>query len=363
METVELKGKNQNVAIGYPNPVAVNVNLGSNSNDSIDYNKEKEKIYHLKRMDPSPHLMMDISLNNSNGYLYETIIKEIGCPVGFIPHYICRKTSGKIEKNALLDEIYRAAEHGIAWFVLHLTPNTYLVDLAIKKRKFPFASRSAIIEIEDMMLNNRNRSIYWEVFDEIINICKKYSIAISLGASFRPGITHYALDEVHLAELRQYSEISSILKSNGVKYFVEGIGHCNVRKIIEFNKIINNLDCPFMPLGPLFSDDFNNDDHIISAMSFYAGVVLGGKYSVINSITSVEHSGGIPTIEEMTIGFKMAISCAKLCNNFFGIEDNSRINNHCVNSLGLNCSRCNEICPNNFYYKYKKQIQQWISST
>lgn len=35
---------------------------------------------------------MDLSLNHTNGYLYDLIINEIGCPVGYIPHYTCKKT-------------------------------------------------------------------------------------------------------------------------------------------------------------------------------------------------------------------------------------------------------------------------------
>lgn len=360
--TIELIGKNQNVTIGYPNPIVVNINLGVSNNDKKSYNNELKKINTLKDIISSPNLMMDLSLNNDNGYLYDTIIKEIGCPVGYIPHYACRKNNGKIDKISLLDEIYRAAESGISWFVLHLTPNAQLVKMAMGNRKYPFASRSAVIEIEDMVLSSRNESIYWEIFDEVIDVCSKYSIAISLGAAFRPGVTSDALDEVHRTELNRYVEIIQILKQKDVKYLVEGIGHCSVNHITEFNQIINKCECPFMPLGPMFSDDFNHDDHIINAMSFYTGVILGGRYSVINSITPSEHSGGIPSEEDIIFGYKTALSCARLCNDYLGINNNLPKNNLCINDLGLNCSRCIEICPNKFYSSYKEKLQLWISS-
>lgn len=361
MKEIILKGKSKNITIGYPNPIAVNVNVGVSSDSLSDFNEEKTKINYLLEEDILPDLMMDLSLNVKNGYLYDNIIKEIGCPVGYIPHYTSRRNNGVIDKISLLDEVTRAAESGISWFVLHLTPSPRLVALALK-RKHPFASRSAIIEIEDMILSNRKKSIYWELLDDIISICIKHSISISLGAAFRPGIMDDALDEVHLAELYEYSEFINFLESKGVNCFIEGIGHCNITKIKDFNSVIKEIDRPFMPLGPLFSDNFNNDDHIINAISFYTGIILGGRYSIINSITPVEHSGGIPNTEEVIVGYRTARCCARMCNEFLGIKNEHEINNFCLNDNYLNCSRCEEICPNKFTANYKRQIKEWMNS-
>lgn len=360
MKQIKLKGEKKDIIIGYPNPIVVNVNVGVSNESLNSYNLERDKILQLSKLESTPDLMMDLSLNHTNGYLYDLIINEIGCPVGYIPHYTCKKNNGRIELNSLLDTMYQAAESGIAWFVLHLTPNRSLVKLAIEKRIYPFASRSAVIEIEDMIKSGREESIYWEIIDEIVTICNKYSIAISLGAAFRPGIMMDALDEVHIAELERYREITDYFQTKGVSCFIEGMGHCNVAQILKFNTILDHLNVPFMPLGPLFTDSFNKDDHIINAMSFYTGIVLGGKYSVINSITPSEHSGGIPDINEIITGYNAAKTCARLCNEFQKCRQ-TEINNICLNKLGESCSRCMNICPNQFYFKNKEQIESWIN--
>ncbi len=364
MLSFKLKSKSKDVIIGYGNPVVVNVNIGVSSCNNSSYKSELEKIDTLCSLKSPPDLMMDLSLTNKAGYLYDDITKRFHGPIGFIPHYACKNRNGKLDEISLVDEVVRAVESGISWIVIHLTPCIEIVDLAIKTRKIPLASRSAVIVIEDMIKSNRKRSIYWNILDEIIGICVDNSVAISLGGAFRPAITNAAMDVVHIMELEKFHDIINILKEFNIKYLIEGIGHLKAKDIQKFNRIMNDFNCPVMPLGPLFADYFNKDDHFVNAMSFFAAVISGGNYSIINSLTPSEHSGGIPSINDILSGYQAARSCANLCNTFLGYNkpDNENLCTDLSDLNLLNCNRCLEVCPNKFIIQNIENIESWISS-
>lgn len=362
MSNVTLRGSKTTVNVGEGYPVAVNVNVGVSTNNICNFETELEKVKVLSELSEKPDLMMDLSLDNSQGYLYDYIREQIGCPIGFIPHYLCLNDKGIIDRGKLKEEMIRAATKGVSWFVVHLTPNIERVYKAIKTRDIPFSSRSAVVIIKDMINRNASRSIYWDILNDVIDIAKKYSIVISLGAAFRPAVTKNTLDEVHTDELLEYARLIKIFRGEGIKVMVEGVGHCLPNKLNSLVSIINQLDVPFMPLGPLFTDAFSKDDHIVNSIGFYSGVLEGGNFSIINSITPAEHSGGIPNIEDILIGYKTARACSNLCNDFLGLSSKRLNMNRCsvVDGNSIGCNRCESICPTKFYISEKEKIERWI---
>lgn len=362
MKTIEFKGKRKSVLIGENNPIAVNVNVGITSSNENDMEMEKRKIDKILQLGTQPDLIMDLSLNKTNGYLYDYLKETIGCPIGIIPHYYCISDTNVIDKKKLIYEMERAAFSGVSWFVIHLTPTKERVLKAMNTRKIPFSSRSAIITIKDMMAQERNQSIYWEIIDDIIEICKKYKINISLGSAFRAAVTEEALDEVHCEELRAYRDIVKIFNNQGISVFTEGIGHCDINKIDEFISITNETDVPIMPLGPLFRNLFNNDDDIANAIGFYLSIVKGAKFRIINSITSEEHSGGIPSLDSIINGYKVARSCADMCNEYLNLKPSKKGKSICIKiEDNMGCSRCDEICPTKFAIENRKKIFEWLN--
>lgn len=362
MSNVTLRGSKTTVNVGRGYPVAVNVNVGVSTNNICTLETELEKVKVLSELSEKPDLMMDLSLDSSQGYLYDYIREQIGCPIGFIPHYLCLNDKGIIDRGKLKEEMIRAATNGVSWFVVHLTPNIERVYKAIKTRDIPFSSRSAVVIIKDMINRNASRSIYWDIINDVIDIAKKYSIVISLGAAFRPAVIKNTLDEVHTEELQEYAKLIKIFKDEGIKVMVEGVGHCLPNKLNSLVSIINQLDVPFMPLGPLFTDAFSKDDHIANSIGFYSGVLGGGNFSIINSITPAEHSGGIPNIEDILIGYKAARTCSNLCNDFLELSSKRLNMNRCsvVDGNSIGCNRCENICPTKFYIDEKEKIERWI---
>ncbi|MDU1603147.1 MAG: phosphomethylpyrimidine synthase ThiC [Clostridium sp.] len=363
MKMIEFKGKSKNVIIGEGKPIAVNINLGVSSENTEDMEVEKKKIYRISQLDNLPDLMMDLSLTNSNGYLYEYIKEYIGCPIGIIPHYYCLNETNVIDKKKLIYEMERAASNGVSWFVIHLTPTKERILKALNTRKIPFSSRSATIIIKDMIMQDRVRSVYWDVIDDIVEICKKYKVNISLGSAFRAAITNEALDDVHCDELLAYRDIIKIFHNEGISVFTEGIGHCDINKIDKFINITNKTDVPIMPLGPLFRNLFNRDDDISNAIAFYLSISKGAKFKIINSITSEEHSGGIPSIDNIVKGYNVARSCADMCNEYLNLKASRNGKSVCT-IIGENykgCNRCDQSCPTKFVIENKNILFEWLN--
>lgn len=363
MKTLEFRGNKNNVFIGDNHPIAVNLNVGITSDSVSGFENERRKIDKIAQLNRRPNLMMDLSLCKSNGYIYEYINKSVGCPIGIIPHYFCTSDNYVIDRSKLIYEMERAASLGVAWFVIHLTPTKGRVLSAMKTRKIPFSSRSATIIIKDMIACDKNQSIYWEIMDDVIRICKKYNTNISLGSAFRAATTGEALDDVHCGELIAYKDIIKIFQHENIGVFTEGIGHCSIEKLNKFIEITKNTDVPIMPLGPLMRDLFNKDDNIANVIGFYLSILKGAKFKIINSITAEEHSGGIPSLDSVLEGFRSARSCADMCNEYLKISGLIKGESLCT-SIGENfkgCSRCDEACPTKFSIENKERILQWIN--
>ncbi|NFG61077.1 MULTISPECIES: phosphomethylpyrimidine synthase ThiC [unclassified Clostridium] len=364
MRDVEFKGKNKNTLIGQDRPIAVNVNVGVSSDIKEYMDIEKQKINKILELDNLPDLMMDLSLTNANGYLYEYIEEKIGCPVGIIPHYYCINETNEIDNKRLIYEMERAAFSGVSWFVIHLTPTKERILKAITSRRIPFSSRSATIIIKDMIKKNRDRSIYWDVLDDVIRICKQYKVNISLGSAFRAAIIDEALDEVHCDELMEYRNILKIFKNEGINVFTEGIGHCDIKNIDKFIDITNKTDVPIMPLGPLFRNLFNSDDDISNAVGFYLSIIKGANFKIINSITPEEHSGGIPNIDSIIRGYNVARSCADMCNEYMNVKSSRSGKSMCtiIDENYKGCNRCEQSCPTKFVQENKELILKWLNN-
>ncbi|MFW2502807.1 phosphomethylpyrimidine synthase ThiC [Clostridium diolis] len=363
MKNLEFRGNRNNIFIGDNHPIAVNLNVGITSDSTSDFENEKKKIDKISKLNTVPNLMMDLSLSNTNGYIYEYIKESIGCPIGIIPHYFCTNDNYIIDRSKLIYEMERAASLGVAWFVIHLTPTKDRVMKAMRTRKIPFSSRSATIIIKDMIARNENQSIYWDVMDDIIRICKRYNVNISLGSAFRAAVIGEALDDVHCDELFAYKDIIKIFQDENIGVFTEGIGHCSIKKIDKFIEITKDTDVPIMPLGPLMRDIFNRDDNIVNAIGFYLSVVKGANFKIINSITAEEHSGGIPNIDSVLEGYRSARCCADMCNEYLKIPGLRKGESICTNieKNFKGCSRCDEACPTKFSIENKQRIFEWIN--
>lgn len=358
---MRLEGSRFSRNIGKGFPIAVNVSLGTTDATTSSFQKEIKKIEALANLNEKPDLMMDLSIGNRQKYLYDEIRQNIGCPIGIIPCYFAFSEDKGLNPERLIFEMERAADSGVSWFVIHLTLNKERVKQSML-RKYPLSSRSAVLLLKDMIKNKRSYNIYWSILDDVIRIAKKYNISISLGAAFRPATISDTLDIAHLSELNDFHRIIKIFKKENIALMLEGIGHCDVTKIDRFVSLINKFNLPVMPLGPLFKDSFDKDDHLSNAMGFFTSIIRGANFSIINSITSAEHSGGIPGVYDIIEGYNTARACANSCNEFLGFSTKN-MKNQCLESQygKSGCNRCNRFCPTQYFIQYKKDVFNFVS--
>lgn len=352
---VVLKGNYFTVCIGHDLSLRVNSSIGLNNEQ--EYKNEIEKIRLVKKHKYKTDIMMDLSTVKMAKPLYTEIISEIGCPVGTIPYYVCFNNDSGIEKNELLYTIEKQAESGVSFMTLHLTADISLGKKAYL-RKIPVISRGGNILMRDMVINNRKINILLENLDEIIKICKKYNIVISIGSTFRPSSQYDALDEIHMQELNAQKLMAKYLISQGIHIIQEGVGHIPLHKIPQYiSELRRDFYIPFMPLGPIVSDRTQGLDHICSAIGASYMALLGGA-DVINAVTREEHTGGIPSEKSILEAIETARTVSTIIDETRFFSFFNKHNENIYNCIGIpdkvGCSRCGVECP----FIWNKYLQE-----
>lgn len=343
---IGLAGKNTTVLAGEHLGLKMNASIGLNSLET--YHEERNKIVQIAGHSVRPDIMMDLSTVKSPAPLYELIIQEIGCPVGIIPYYTCFHPSYGIDKNELLDTIEQQAESGISFMTLHLTADLQMAELA-RSRQISVISRGGSLLLRDMRQNHRQENIILQHLDDIIKICKKYHVVISVGTTFRPSTLHDALDSVNMQELEKQKSLCKYLINSGVPVQMEGLGHIPLSKIPQYVSLLRKDSyIPFMPLGPIVSDRTAGQDHITSAVGASYMAALGGA-DIINAVTREEHTGGIPTVQSILEAIDTADTVIKIINDMRFLEYTEAPAKKYHNCMGIpsldGCSRCGDECP------------------
>ncbi|WP_419646006.1 phosphomethylpyrimidine synthase ThiC, partial [Victivallis vadensis] len=160
-------------------------------------------------------------------------------------------------------------------------------------------------------------------FDEILEICRKYDVTLSLGDGMRPGCLADASDEAQFAELDVLGELVRRCRAADVQAMVEGPGH------IPFNEIEMNMkreqqvcdDAPFYILGPVVTDCAPGYDHITSAIGATMGAFHGA--AMLCYVTPKEHIG-LPNARDVrdgVIAYKIAAHAADVALGKPGARD------------------------------------------
>ena len=136
---------------------------------------------------------------------------------------------------------------------------------------------------------NKKENPYYEQYDRILKIAKKYDVTLSLGDGFRPGCTADASDGPQIAELSVLGELVLRARKAGVQTMIEGPGHVPLNQI-EINVMLAKRlahNAPLYFLGPLVTDIAPGYDHITSAI----GGAMAASYGVdfICYVTPAEH--------------------------------------------------------------------------
>lgn len=338
--------------VGFGLPVRVNLSLGTERvSTSV---RETRKLRSLLQSPQPPDLLMDLSVAANSVELWQVAREHFSGPIGILPHYLDFSEIHGLNPTSLLNRMREVIEGGVNFLTIHCTPTIDLLDLAKRSRRTPITSRGGGLVIRDMLINRRNSSIFSTIFPEICELARRTNCVINLGTAFRSSSVADGFDAVCVAELKEQASYCDTARKFGVNIVIEGPGHIQMHQIPAYWKQIEPLQAPPMPLGPIVSDTDPDMDHVSAAMgaSFLMQLSKGG---IINSITRIEHQGGVPTLALSLEGLRtarLAAQAASLtyCDRSFQSERciaNKRADSEsCV--LGKNdqgCSRCSILCP------------------
>jgi len=258
--------------------------------------------------------VMDLSTGGDITAIRKKLLENCTVPLGTVPIYetVARYGSNDFSKDKILSVIQEQAEQGVDYMTIHAGLLQKYVPLALK-RKLGIVSRGGAL-IAAWMRENNKENPYYEIFDDILEICRKYDVTLSLGDGLRPGCLADASDEAQFAELDTLGQLVSRCRKNNVQAMVEGPGHIPLDQI-QYNMERERQICgdaPFYILGPVVVDCAPGYDHFVAGMGGMMGAYYGA--AMLCYVTPKEHLG-LPNADDVrrgTIAFKIAAHAADI---------------------------------------------------
>ncbi len=301
------------MGIGVATKTKINANIGSSALAS-DIEQEIHKAQTSIKY--GADTIMDLSTGGDLDAIRAAVIAHSSVPIGTVPIYqILHDVHGdvkKLNKDIMLDVLERQAQQGVSYFTIHC--GFLLAHMPkVARRKMGIVSRGGSL-MASYMLHYHAENPFYEAFDSILDICRKYDVSLSLGDSLRPGCLADASDDAQLAELAVLGELCERARARDVQVMVEGPGHVPMNQIernVQLQKELCN-EAPFYVLGPLVTDIAAGYDHIASAIG--AAIAAWKGVAMLCYVTPKEHLG-LPNandVREGIIAYKIAAHAADI---------------------------------------------------
>lgn len=301
------------MAIGIKSKCKINANIGSSSLAS-NIQGEIDKVDVCLKY--GADTIMDLSTGGDLDSIREAVIAHSTVPIGTVPIYQiihdCGDDINNLTIEAMLTTLEKQAKQGVSYFTIHAG---FLLENMpnIAKRKMGIVSRGGSL-MASWMMHYHKENPFYEAFDDILDICAKYDVSLSLGDSLRPGCLADASDEAQLNELKVLGELTLKAWEKDVQVMIEGPGHVPLNQIERNMKLEQEYchEAPFYILGPLVTDIAAGYDHISSAI----GAAIGGWHgcSMLCYVTPKEHLGlpDASDVREGIIAYKIAAHAADI---------------------------------------------------
>lgn len=280
----------------------INVNLGV-SRDCTDYNVEMQKV--MSAVNMGAEAIMDLSSHGNTQPFRLKLTSECPAMIGTVPvydsviHY--QRDLETLTARDFIDVVRLHAEDGVDFVTLHcgITKKT-IEQIKQHKRKMNIVSRGGSLVFAWMSMTG-NENPFYEYYDEILDICEKYDVTISLGDACRPGCLADATDVCQIEELVRLGELTKRAWTHNVQVMVEGPGHVPLDQIAANMKVQQTIcmGAPFYVLGPLVTDIAPGYDHITSAIGGAVAAMNGAAF--LCYVTPAEHLA-LPNVEDVKQG-------------------------------------------------------------
>ncbi|AGL00417.1 phosphomethylpyrimidine synthase ThiC [Desulfoscipio gibsoniae] len=288
--------------IGEGMKTKINVNLGV-SKDCCNIETELEKVRYALQLQADA--IMDLSCYGKTEEFRRRLVDMSHAAIGTVPVYdavgFYEKELEKITVDELLGVVEKHAQDGVDFMTIHAGINRATAATFKKNNRLTnIVSRGGALLFSWMELNDRENPFY-EYYDDLLNICSRYDVTISLGDACRPGSLKDATDAAQVHELIVLGELTRRAWERGVQVMIEGPGHMPLNEIAA-NMIMEKKLChgaPFYVLGPLVTDIAPGYDHITSAIGGAIAAASGADF--LCYVTPAEHLR-LPTLEDMKEG-------------------------------------------------------------
>jgi len=302
--------------IGRKFKVKINANIG-NSAVASNIEEEVEKLQWSALW--GGDTLMDLSTGKHIHETREWIIRNSPLPVGTVPIYqALEKVDGIAEDltwEVFRETLIEQAEQGVDYWTIHAGVLLRFVPLTAK-RLTGIVSRGGSIHAK-LCLSTHSENFAYEHWDDILDICNKYDVSLSIGDGLRPGCIRDANDEAQFGELKVQGELTRRAWEKDVQVMNEGPGHVPLHKIPEnMQKQLEWCsEAPFYTLGPLTTDIAPGYDHITSAIG--AANIGAMGTAMLCYVTPKEHLG-LPNRDDVKAGiiaYRIAAHAADLAKS------------------------------------------------
>ena len=280
----------------------INVNLGI-SGDCADYSAEMEKV--KLAIDFGCEAIMDLSNYGKTSTFRKELIAMSPAMIGTVPMY---DAIGYLEKDLMdiraedfLKVLEAHAKEGVDFQTIHAGINRRAVEaLKRESRTTNIVSRGGSLIFAWMEMTG-NENPFYEYYDDVLDILRKYDVTISLGDALRPGSIADSSDAAQISELVELGALTKRAWEKDVQVMVEGPGHVPMDQIAANMKVQQTIcmGAPFYVLGPLVTDIAPGYDHITAAIGGAIAAMNGAAF--LCYVTPAEHLA-LPNLDDVKQG-------------------------------------------------------------
>ena len=311
-------------AVGDGTRVKINVNLGI-SGDCKDYEMELRKV--RMAIDMGAESIMDLSNYGKTNTFRKQLIDMSPAMIGTVPMY---DAIGYLEKDLLeitaqdfLRVVEAHAKEGVDFMTIHAGINRRAVEAFMREgRKMNIVSRGGSLLFAWMQMTG-NENPFFEYYDDVLDILRRYDVTISLGDALRPGCIDDASDAGQISELIELGNLAKRAWDKDVQVMIEGPGHMAMNEIAANMQMEKRIchGAPFYVLGPLVTDIAPGYDHITSAIGGAIAAQAGANF--LCYVTPAEHLR-LPDendVREGIVASKIAAHAADIALGLPGARD------------------------------------------
>jgi phosphomethylpyrimidine synthase len=284
----------------------INVNLGT-STSKVCQEDEIAKAHIAEQY--GADTISDLSMGGDINAIREAVMASTTLPVTTVPVYqtVVENSLKEMTAKDIIATLAMQAEQGISSFVIHCVNHTILQEFRRKKRILGVVSKGGSIT-SAFMLINQCENPFIEHFEEVLSICKKHDIVLSLGNTARSGCISDRRDKAQLEEIRQNVVLAHRAHEKGIQVIIEGTGgHIRSDRIASYVRYQKRQSVfPLFVAGPLPVDIAVGYDHIAGCAGASIASAAGADY--LCYITPAEHLGlpGPESVKEGLIAFRIA---------------------------------------------------------